>query len=482
MRDALGRPLILALLAVMGCELGHLYLGVPALRDAAHLAMGAVVLTAMPRFGLREGYLVCLSLLLVGLLIRLHPEPWAAARRAMDQAVFLMAFILLLSLVQEAAMTSRSVEQVGTYLSRQPGGRRFTGLFGGTMLMGVVFNLGTVTLLAPLIRRSAEAAPNDPLTPIRERRQLNAVLRGFAWCVVWSPTAVAPLALLGLIDGIDRPRWIAIGFCLSCLMLVIGWAEDRIAWRRYTAGAMGLPPVERAPLPLGAVLRFLSVCVVFMGLTGLIILATGLGIPAGLMGAAPVLLLGWLWVQSGGWPFGLRCINGAASAPKDAPYAALRERLRGIAGQGLPASAPAAVTLAAAGFVGIAGAELIPARAWAEALGLNSWPAWVFMTTVTLAVVALSQFALSPIMMAVFFGAILGSLPSLPAEPTLTALAIAAGWSVSTTISPFASGVILMSRITGHPGARLTYGWNPLFTALTMAVLTLVYWALTGGA
>ena len=448
--------LILALLSVMGLELSHLYLGIPGLRTAAHLAMGAVVLTAVPRLGFREIYLLGLSSTLVIMLLAWHPDPDEAALKALDQAVFLMSFILLLSLVQEAAMTSRSVEKVGTFLSRQPGGRRFVGLFSGTMFMGVVFNLGTVTLLAPLIRRAAEAAPDDPLTPTRERRQLNAVIRGFGWSVIWSPTAVAPLALLTLIDGINRPLWIAMGLVLSVFAMVIGWAEDRWQWRNHTAGALGLPSVVRAPLPKMAVLRFLLVCAMFMGLTGLFLWVSDVGVPAGLMAAAPILLIGWLWLQGQG----------------------IGSRLRQIAGEGLPASAPAAVTLACAGFVGIAGAALIPAEDWSEQIGLNDWPPWLFMLAITLAVTALSQFALSPIMMAVFFGAILGQLPSLPADPTLTALSIAAGWSVSTTCSPFASGVILLSRITGHPTTRLTYAWNLGFTGLVIVMLAICYWLL----
>ena len=103
------------------------------------------------------------------------------------------------------------------------------------------------------------------------------------------------------------------------------------------------------------------------------------------------------------------------------------------------------------------------------------------MLATTLAVLALSQFALSPIMMAVFFGAVLGSLPSLPAGPTLTAVAIAAGWSVSTTFSPFASGVILLTRITGRSGPELTYRWNAVFSGLSVLILALAYLAMTGG-
>ena len=448
-----------ALLIFMALAMAHLFTGEPVLRHVTHVSMALVVLASVPRLGLREAYLLVLSAGLGWMLWIWHPDPKTAALAALDQAAFLMAFVLLISLVQEGAMTSQAVAETGLYLARQPGGRRFCGLFGGTMAAAVVFNLGTLSLLAPLIRRAAEEEPDNPLTPTRERRQLNAVLRGFAWSVVWSPTAIAPLTLLGLIEGIDRPLWIALGFAMSVTMLVLGWAEDRIAWRGHTAAALGLPPVTRTPLPRRAVRDFLSVTAAFAGLTGAFMVIFGLGVPPALMASAPLLLIGWLWAQNA-----------------DAPG-----RLREIARHGLPATAPAAVTLGCAGFVGIAGATLVPAEALAEAVNLDSWPGWLFMLATTLGVVALSQFGFSPIMMAVFFGAVLGTLPSLPAGPTLTAVAIATGWSVSTTISPFASGVILLTRITGHSGQRLTYVWNSTFTGLAVLVLAGAYWLMTGG-
>lgn len=453
MRDALP----VALIACMAFELAFLFTGADWARGGAHLAMATVVLAALSRLGGREAYLIGLSATL-GLLLWLYdPTPWETARRAMDQAVFLMAFVLSLSLIQEAASTSTSVERLGTFLARQPGGRRFFGIFGGTMGMAVIFNMSTITLLAPLIHRAAQAAPDDPLTPVREQRQLNAHLRGFAWSVVWSPTAVAPLALLGLIDGIDRPAWIAIGLCLSCTMMVIGWAEDRYAFRGQTAVALGLPPIEPTALPREALWRFLTVCAVFAGIAALLIAVAGQGVPAGLMAAAPIVLVLWLRAQR----------------------APIGQRLIAIARQGLPASAPMAVTLAGAGFIGIAGAALLPAEVVAAWIGLDKLPAWLFMLGTTLAVVTLSQLALSPVMMAVFFGAVLGSLPGLPATPTQTALAVAAGWAVSTTISPFASGVIMLSRVTGHPGTRLTYRWNAVYTALTVISLAGAYALIT---
>lgn len=453
MRDAL----CAALVGVMALEVTHLFTGSDYARTGAHIAMGAVILAGIPRLGAREAYLLALSALLGLLLWSHHPEPWLTARRAMDQAVFLMAFVLLVSLIQEAASTSASVEKVGRYLARQPGGRRFLAIFGGTMVMAVIFNMSTITLLAPLIRRATEAAQSDPLTPVRERRQLNAHLRGFAWSVVWSPTAIAPVALMGLIAGIDRLAWTVLGLVLSCVMMVVGWAEDRWSAQGRNAAALGRPPVRPAALPGAALARFLAVCAVLAALTGTVMTATGKGVPASLMVSAPILLILWLLAQG----------------------AAMSRRLREIATEGLPASASMGVTLAGSGFIGIAAAALLPAEQIAAWIGLDDLPVWIFMLGCTLTVTALSQFGLSPIMMAVFLGAVLGSLPTLPASPTYTALAVAAGWAVSTTISPFASGVIILSRVTGHPGTLLTYRWNAVFTGLSIAVLTVVFAALT---
>lgn len=462
MRDV-ATPLALALpwvlIAVAGFELLHVFAGVGWARGAAHVAMGAVVVAAIPRLGGREAFLLSASAVAAAALVWLAPDPWAAARRAMDQAVFLMAFVLVISQIQEAARTSASVEALGLYLARQPGGRRFLGLFGGTMGMAILFNLSTVTLLAPLIRRAAEAAPDDPLTPVRERRQLNAHLRGFAWSVIWSPTAIAPIALMGLIEGIDRAAWIATGFVISLVMMAIGWAEDRWTFRRQIAAARGRPARARPPLPVGALVRFLTVCTGFAATAGAVILATGKGIPAGLMAAVPVLVMAWLVAQR----------------------ADLAERARHLLAKGLPNSAPMCVTLAAAGFLGIAAAELLPAEDLARHLDLAAWPAWAFMLAITLGVVALSQFGLSPIMMAVFFGAVLGRVEGLPTTPTETAIACAAGWSVSTTISPFASGVIMLARTTGHRETVLSWRWNGLYTALTVIALALSYAVISGG-
>jgi hypothetical protein len=283
--------------------------------------------------------------------------------------------------------------------------------------------------------------------------------------VVWSPTAVAPLAVMQLIGGVDRGRWIALGAVLATVMMGVGWLEDRWRWRRFTAKARGAPPPAAPSFPGRAFIGFGGVCLAFAGLTGAIIALTGQRVPPSLMAAAPLLLVGWIAVQHRGGPVLGRTLR----------------RLGQIARDSLPLSAPAAVTLACSGYVGRAAAELVPAAALADLIGLDALPGWVFLAAVAVGVAALAQLALSPIMMAVFFGSLLGSLPSLPASPTLTALAISCGWALSMTCAPFASIVLLMTRMTGHPGTRLTWAWNSGFTALAVITLTAAFSLLTGG-
>ena len=117
-----------ALVAVMALELVTRLTGLAVLAPVAWAAMGLAVAAARRRLGLREAYLLGLSAALALLALAIAPAPGAVVARALDQASFLMAFILLLSLLHEAAATSPSVAACGAYLTRQPPGRRYYAL------------------------------------------------------------------------------------------------------------------------------------------------------------------------------------------------------------------------------------------------------------------------------------------------------------------------------------------------------------------
>ena len=456
-------PLAWALIAVMALEIAARIGFGAGPRVAGWLAMGCVVLLAARLYGLRERYLLTLCALLAAAIWQLRPDGAGVLAAALDQAGFLMAFVLLLGLLQEAAATSPAIEAAGRFLTRQPPARRYQALSVGSAALSVLFNIGTLSFLVPLVRRGIKAAtPGDALNPVRERRQLGAVQRGFAWAVVWSPTAIAPLAVMELIPGISRGRWSLLGLGVFGAMLALGAAEDRLRFRRLRPAAPRASPT----VPWRAAGRLALACLWLFGMAAAVVAATGDTVIFGLMVACPLMLVGWLGVQHMGAP---------------APWRRTAARLGLIAREGLPRSAAIAVTLAASGFVGVAAAALVPVERLAALLRLEALPDFVLLSLLPPVIVALSLLAVSPIMLAVFFGSLFGALPVLPADPTLLALSISCGWALTMTLSPFATVVLLIERLGGIPGRTLTWGWHAAFSLLAAAALVPIFAALTGG-
>lgn len=463
------------LFCLMAVELLWLYTGQPAFRWLAHGAIAAFAILGLPLFRGREFYLMTVAALLSAAVLWKLPGEWDVIRRSFDQSGFLIAFILVLKLLEKGATTSRAILACGHYMTQQPPGRRYAALTLGAHVLGVIVNLGTVSLLAPLVLRGVwHEDPRDPADEIgmaKERRQLCALLRGFAWMVIWAPTAIAPAVLFTLIPGIDHVRVILLGIMVAVIMLIVGWIEDRIRWRPFRRRLIAegrLPAHLPEPFPGRDFLSLLAVCLVFAGLTMLCSRLGDVAIVPGLMLAAPVVAFGWVLSQ-----------NLDAGLP--AALAATRRRAGEMAGEALPQSAPIAMTLGMSAYIGVAAAALVPAAELAEAVGIDRLPQWLFLAALPVLLVMVGHLAVSPIMMAVFFGSILGAVPHLPADPTLVALALSCGWALSMTATPFASVVLLTAQATGIPTTTLTWRWNWAFALAAEAVLALVFWLLTGG-
>ncbi|WP_323769819.1 hypothetical protein [Antarctobacter sp.] len=446
------------LVAVAGLELMARFTGIRSVQDAAWVAMLLAVLMSARRLSLREHYLVAASAAVTVLVIVLRPEPNPILIGALDQAVFLLSFILLLGLLQATAKSSPSVADLGAFLTRQPPGRRYAALSGGTALLAVLFNIGVVSFLVPLIQRGIHrAAPGDALNPIREQRQISALLRGFAWSVTWSPTAIAPLIVADLLPDVDRIVWMGYAFPLFIVLMVAGWIEDRVRFRAFKP--KGLSPIMAWPRT--AALRFAATTGWFLLLVLGFVWLFDESIVFGVLAACPLMVIGWLAAQ-----------QGRAGVPA---------RLRQMVGTDLPGSINVAVTLAASGYIGRAAAGLTPAADVAKALGLAAMPDWLILAILPTFTALISLLALSPTMMAVFLGSFFAALPVLPADPTLIAFSISCGWALSMTFSPFATLVLIVSRASGIPISTLTWRWNILFTTFAAILLFPVFYLLTGG-
>ena len=429
----------------------------------SYCAAAGVFFCSWRQINLRELYLLSVSAGLTAFAVFGLQMPWEIFESAINQAVFLMAFLLLIALLHEAAVTSPAVADCGQFLTRQPPARRYFSVFGGTNIMSVLFNLGIISLLTPLIRKGVEAEAPE-IANIRERRQLTSMLRGFSWGVVWSPTAIAPLAVLELIDGISREWWSIYGLICAASICIIGWAEDR--WRFRHVQRNLSRPRQQIHLPFLALVSFISVLVLLFSLTVLISHLSGDTFVFGLLVSCPLVMIVWLWAQN--------------YQRDKTPTTALNNALD-ICLMRLPENAKIMLALAASGYIGRLSAEMVPAEYMADYFGLMFMPDYMVLICLAVVMMPFSWLGVSPIMMAVFFGSLLGSLPVLPVEPTLAALAISCGLALSMTTSPFATVVLMVSSLNGKRPLQLTLGWNLTFSMLATLCLCVIFFTLTGG-
>lgn len=466
-----------ALLTLMAAELIWLFSG----WGAAHIAgqAAAIAFFLMERrlafAGFRQGLLMALAIALAIWIAATHAEPGPTILKALDQGIYLMAFILLISLLREGAQSSPAVLACGSFLTHQPPGRRYLSLHAGSHLLAVLINFGAISLLAPLVMRGVRASLGlgealNEIWRVRERRQLCGLYRGMAFVIVWAPTTITQAILPTVIPGIDSRRLIWLGLMVAAITLAVGWLEDRVRWwplRRRLAASGDTPSLSRPHFPVRAFLDFAFVCAVLIGLVIVVgYLASVRTVPA-LMLSAPIMLVAWLLAQ-------YRHLGADRMIRKT------RRRLGHIASHSIPDSSIEVLILGLAGFVGIAIASIVPIGTVAALLNQSTLPPWAFLTAIPVIMFAAAQVGLTSITVGVIFGTVLGTLPDLPTDPTLVALALGSGWALSMIGSPFSSISLLLSRISGYTPVVIALNWNLVYSLLSMLSLGIFFYVVAG--
>ncbi len=444
------------LLGVAVFELIELHGQIRLAGSMAAVLLVVFLLVGHARLGLRERYLIGLAVIATIAAVMFSDAPLPLIERGFTQATYLAAFMLLLALLRDGAVTSPSVLKLGRYLTRRPPGQRYFAIHIGSHALGMILNFGALSLLGPLIQRGikADAETNPELAQWRERRQMSALVRGFSWIIAWSPTAVTQALVASVVSG-SRPLVMAgIGFFISLGVIVIGWTEDRITGKRARKtlaahDALPRPDMTREVFPWQAFKRFAMVCLALTGISLALIVTTGAKVVPALMLASPLVTIMWIWFQY-------------RSAPDQAT--ATIARIRDIAGTSIPSGSPEAVTLSAAGYIGIVAAGLSNASSLANTAGLETWSPVAVYLAIMLIVPVASNLAMPPMLTVTFMGSLYSALPDSQLDPTLLATALALGWTLNLTASPFGATALILGRITGIPGTTLSWRWNGTFT------------------
>lgn len=457
---------LIALAALSVFELIYLYTDASWAAWGARIAISGVCLCVIPQFTIREWALSAMAISLAAGIVISEPT-WDAIWYALDRAAFFGAFIYLITLLKEAAVRSPSVLELGHYLTNQPPGRRYFATAIGSHFMGVLLNFGAVSLLAPLIQRGARADPivteqDERRAQIREQRQISALLRGFSWMILWSPTALTQAVLFTTLPGVDLITVMTLGGIAAVIMILIGRIEEQVRWRHLVISR----PALVLPFPTQSAFHLLMVCTILIGCTFGLVTMLPVSTARALMLMAPLIMVGWIFGQSQKKRLG----DTLATA-----FDTLSTIFKGTAGP----LARNTFALGSAGFIGETAATLAPVHWIATHLDLQLMPAWLFLSGIPILISLCGQIALSPLMVVVFLSAIMRELPDLPADPSHIVFAMGAGWALSMTASPNATATILVSGTCGIPPTTLTWKWNGVYALICLISFCFMFYIIS---
>lgn len=379
---------------------------------------------------------------------------------AIGRSAFFTFFLVSMDILRSAAMTSRMVLVSGKTIVSQPPGRRYAMITIGGHLFAILLNLGAISLLGAMNRRSIEDNPEgaDPrIQDVRLRRMTLALVRGFTAFTMWSPTAVTMIVLMAAIPGLDWYQFAPVGFLTIVLYLTLGWALDRVSYPRR--------PQQKQTQPLVQVLKVLAP----MSILTVVILASAV-LFSWLTG---VRLIGALFICVPIYGFGWICVQYSRAGPITSLRLGQRRTVRKIL--------PALVTmrseisiLSSAGFI----AAVLPLQIDTQALGhfisgLGLTEGWLLVALMWF-VSLTAPLGLNPIISVAVSIEVFARLSGFDFNPYLLALGGALAWGMATGMSPLGATIRLSARAVDRDPFKVGLIWNLPFSAIVLVTSSIL--------
>jgi hypothetical protein len=438
---------------------GVVYAGAAAVAFLALFIVLEIRLVAWPQLAIA-------SVLIVAGLAAAISAPGAAAipavaatlAKGLKAALPFLVLFAAVAWLTVPALESPSLRAARDTVASQPPGWRFATLALAAHLLGSVFNLVAVSLLAILIghqdrptgRASADNHKSGGISGARtsdlaadaagRRRLARALVQGFATATAWSPLFVGTAVILAVLPEV---RWISIapyGVGLAMLLLVLAWSADRLfnPARAPLAAAV-------VPLPPDAALRLAGlVTALLVGVIGLVELS-GFSIPIVLGLIGPPFAVLW------------RAKRRPSAAIENVADLA-RKVMRGLADLRTETLMFTAANTFSSGI-----AAAVPAAKAGEAVAALGFGPDGLILAFAFGLIGASALGLHPVIAVVLIG------PVVPPESfglplPLLALLLMALWGMATNVSPFSATNIIMSRAVGMNHWIIAWRWNLPFS------------------
>lgn len=421
------------------------FFGLPQLH---YVIPALIVLFLALEFRLMPGLLRALSLFLIAVGIALAlmtDDPLAVLVDGLWKSQFFLLIFFSISWLQVPTEHSPALIAVRRTVVTQPAGRRFAVLSLTLHIIGGFLNLAGLSLLSPMADKDAPLALRRRLTP--------AIMQGFTSVSCWSPLYIGMAVVVLILPGISWIEMLKGGLFLSPLILLSGWAYDRIALRR--AGPGDTPADPPAPLSGLNLFRLTGIVVTLAIPILYLVLATDFPIPITLGLVAPPFTLLWM-----------RIIAGGAK-----PVAAVEGRMTRQVITALSSFRGEVMIFVAANVFGVGiASQLTPEAVGSFLDALNLAPDLMIIGLVV-CFLLVGAAGLHPVVLVIPIAAVLPAA-ALGLTPVLFGLLLVGIWGITVLISPFSGLTLYMSRVTGVSIFTIAWRWNLPFVLAAASTLT----------
>ncbi|WP_156829300.1 hypothetical protein [Amorphus coralli] len=376
---------------------------------------------------------------------------------AASHAMYLPALIAVMTLLRIAAQRSTMISRAGYYVVSQPPSRRFALLASAGHLFGILLNVGGLLLLLNIAHGTRDRSVEPRVAAIQERRITNAILRGFAATMMWSPFGIALNILIPILPGISWFDYMPYGLAATLAFCVLGWVFDRIE------------PRSGAPVPAG---RNLGSVWALLGLVGLLVTITGtaavaeeaFGMPlrAAILLVVPGFAIAWTMLTR-------------------QPGESAGDAIGWLAGESatqLPNAVNEITIMTSSGYLGMVIATLVPPDQLQALIAWAGLHGGGLAVAIGLTILGASFVGINPMIPGTI---LVGSAISadVPISDTLLLLSVLTAWAAALVVSPMTSTITIASTVLGKPPSLIGVKWNGAFT-ITFFVAVSAFFLLFG--
>ncbi|MGS2719385.1 hypothetical protein [Paraglaciecola aestuariivivens] len=377
-----------------------------------------------------------------------------------SSVAFFAFFLMALHLLKEAALTSKSVYLTGQALLQQQPTRRYTLLTVASHLLGILMSMGAISLFATMIQRSLQEQSTEldaNIRQIRQKRMMQAVLRGFCSIPLWAPTTVTITLLVTTMPNLQWLDILPYGLILTFAALIFGIALDHIQAPTHLNHLV--PQLSNKLSDLRVCKSIFVVVINLVVLSAILLYSTQLSVISAVLVSASLTSCGWIFFQY------------KHQASISQALVLTKTRFSQKLFTQLPSQRSELVFFTSSVLIGQLLISQLNIAWFSQHLVAMELSAPLILIMASWLIVISSMLYINPIISVTFVAGTLWQTPMLTTMPITLALVLMVTWAAVIGSSPTSSSVRIGAKIANVSPIQLGLKWNGLYSLVLLILL-----------